>query len=495
MSGFKAVPVMKRANPHIGWAHSTVQFTKMVFCSNPLLKGIFEMTGFGLLALLAASILLLIFSISKWKLHPFLALMGVSLLFALAAGLDLRTIADIIGAGFSDTFTSIGIVVILGALIGSILEKTGAALKLADVMIRLTGKKHPELALMLMGRIVSLAVFCDSAFVILDPIRKSLVRRTQKSSVACTLSLALGLYITQCFLPPAPGPVAAANALYKGIGLEADLILVMGLGLLCSLLPTVAAYCFARRMGRKLLADDEKSAAQTTKQAYEALLAGYGPLPGAFLSFAPILVPILLMAFSSAAGLNGEVPAFIAFLGKPVIALTAGLLMTVWLLKRSNQLHAFYNLTETSLQTIAPILFVIAAGGVLGAVISATELEAFISDHAASLQNLGLLFPFLLAALLKTALGSSTVAITTTAGILSPLMLTLGLNTPMDAAMAVCAIAAGSMTVCHANDSYFWVIVNLGGLKAQDGYRTVTLGTLVIGLAALLNVLLVSLIL
>ena len=453
------------------------------------------MTGFGLLALLAASILLLILSISKWKLHPFLAIMGVSLLFALASGLELTTIADIIGEGFSDTFTSIGIVVILGGLIGSILEKTGAALKLADVTIRLTGKKHPELALLLMGRVVSMAVFCDSAFVILDPIRKSLVRRTQKSSVACTLSLALGLYITQCFTPPAPGPVAAANALYKGIGLEADLVMVMGLGLLSSLLPTIAAYCFARHIGRKILADDEKASAENTEQAYDALLADFGQLPGAFLSFAPILVPILLMALSSAAGMAGEVPALIAFLGKPVIALTAGLMMAVWLLGRSRQLYAFYDLTETSLKTIAPILFVIAAGGVLGAVISATELEAFIRLHAASLQNLGLLFPFLLAALLKTALGSSTVAITTTAGILAPLMLTLDLNTPMDAAMAVCAIAAGSMTVCHANDSYFWAIVKLGGLNAQDGYRTITLGTLIIGLAALLNVLLVSLIL
>ena len=449
------------------------------------------MTGIGLLMLLAASVGLLILSIAKWKLHPFLAIMGVSLLFAMAAGLEWTAIADVIGEGFSSTFTSIGIVVILGALIGSVLEKTGAALKMADVMIRLTGRKHPELALMLMGRIVSMAVFCDSAFVILDPIRRALVRRTGKSSAACTMALSLGLYITQCFTPPAPGPIAAANALYRGMGLETDLLLVIGVGLLCSVLPTIAGYWFACRMcGRVDAADEEETA-----QAYGELLAGYGRLPGAWMSFSPIALPILLMGLSSAAEMTGAAPALILFLGKPMIALTAGLIMAVWLLKRCGKMDAFYDLTETSLKTIAPILFVIAAGGVLGQVISATELEDFIKANASLLQQFGLLFPFLLAALLKTALGSSTVAITTTAGILAPLMPTLGFLTPVDAALAVCAIAAGSMTVCHANDSYFWVVVNLGGMKPQDGYRTQTLGTLATGLAGLLNVLLVSLIL
>ena len=137
------------------------------------------------------------------------------------------------GAGFSGTFSSIGIVIILGALIGSILEQTGAALKLADMTVKLVGQKNPELALELMGWVVSIPVFCDSGFVILDPIRKALVKRTGKSSVACTVALSCGLYISHVFIPPTPGPIAAANTL----GIGDNLLLVIGLGLLCSIFP------------------------------------------------------------------------------------------------------------------------------------------------------------------------------------------------------------------------------------------------------------------
>ena len=139
--------------------------------------------------------------------------MGVSLILALIAGIDLTQIADVIGAGFSGTFTSIGIVIILGALVGVLLEKTGAALKMADCVVKLVGKKHPEAAMIIMGWIVSIPVFCDSGFVILNPIRKALVQRTRKSSVACTVALSMGLYISNCFIPPTPGPNAAANTL------------------------------------------------------------------------------------------------------------------------------------------------------------------------------------------------------------------------------------------------------------------------------------------
>lgn len=439
----------------------------------------------SLLILLAAAVGLLIVSISKWKLHPFLAIMGVSVLFAIISGMELTTIADVIGEGFSSAFTSIGIVIILGALIGSILEKTGAALKVADVTIRLTGKKNPELALLMMGRIVSMAVFCDSAFVVLDPVRKALIKRTGKPDAACTMALSLGLYITQCFIPPAPGPIASANALFGSMGLETDLLLVLGVGMLCSLLPTIVSFLFAIK---------QTVVCERNAEAYDKLISA-STLPGAFMSLAPILLPILLMALSSAAELTGAPPAILVFLGEPMIALASGLLMAILLLQRSGKMDTYYELTESTLRAIAPILLVIAAGSVLGQVIAATDLESIIKAHAASLQNLGLLFPFLLGALLKTALGSSTVAITTTSGILAPLMHTLGFLTPVDAALAVCAIAAGSMTVCHANDSYFWVVVNMGGLKPQDGYRTLTTGTFLAGLTGLINVLLVSLIL
>ena len=204
------------------------------------------MTGLPLILAFVLAVVLMIVAISKFKVHPFLALMGVSVLLALVAGIplvktgDVNGIADVIGAGFSGTFSSIGIVIILGALIGSILEQTGAALKLADMVVKLVGQKNPELALELMGWVVSIPVFCDSGFVILDPIRRALVRRTGTSSVAMTVALSTGLYISHVFIPPTPGPIAAANTLYGGLGMETNLLMVMGIGAACSILPLIA---------------------------------------------------------------------------------------------------------------------------------------------------------------------------------------------------------------------------------------------------------------
>ena len=176
------------------------------------------MTGVPLIIAFVIAIVIMILLISKLKVHPFLAIMAISLVLGIIAGIPLvdKTLEDgtkvsglpsVIGAGFSGTFTSIGIVIILGAFIGTVLEKTGAALKLADMVIRLVGEKHPQLAIELMGWVVSIPVFCDSGFVILNPIRKALVKRTGVSSVAMTVCLSCGLYISHVFIPPTPGPI------------------------------------------------------------------------------------------------------------------------------------------------------------------------------------------------------------------------------------------------------------------------------------------------
>lgn len=453
------------------------------------------MTGIPLLIVFVIAIILMIVAISKWKVHPFLSIMGVSLILAIVAGIDITKIPSVIGAGFSGTFTSIGIVIILGALVGILLEKTGAALKMADCVVKLVGKKHPEAAMIIMGWIVSIPVFCDSGFVILNPIRKALVQRTRKSSVACTVALSMGLYISHCFIPPTPGPIAAANTLFGETGLNTDvnLLLVMGMGAFCSILPMIAGYIFAVLIGKKVKAKDEADASETT-QTYEQLVASYGKLPNAFMSFAPIVVPIILMGLSSAFSMAGSSVPFITFLGTPIIALAVGLILSIIMLGTSGKMGEFYDITNETLKTVGPILFVTAAGGVLGKVISESNLINFIKDNATALESMGLLFPFLLAAILKSAQGSSTVAITTSAGIIAPLMTTLGFVTPAHAALVVVAIGAGAMTVSHANDSYFWVVTNFGEMEPQDGYKTQTLGTLVIGIAAIINVLLASLI-
>lgn len=466
------------------------------------------MSGIGLVIAFILAIIFMIVAISKLKIHPFLSIMAVSLLLGLAAGIplvnitkddgtDILGLANVVGAGFSGTFTSIGIVIILGALIGTILEKTGAAFKLADMVIKLIGPKRPDLAVLIMGWVVSIPVFCDSGFVILNPIRKALVQRTRMSSVAMTVCLSAGLYASHVFIPPTPGPIAAANTL----GVGNNLLLVMGLGALISIPALIAAYFYAKFISKKVHAEDEADIALKDGEiikTYEQVVSEYGRLPNGLLALSPIIIPILLMALGSIASMakwTGILFNISTFLGTPIIALAVGTLFGIWLLTNTKKMKDFYKVTDDTLRMVGPILFVTAAGGVLGKVIAVSGMVQYITANAELLQTVGIFFPFLLAAILKTAQGSSTVAITTTAGIMAPLMGLLGLDSATLSALTVMAIGAGAMTVSHANDSYFWVVTNFGALKPEQGYKTQTMVTLVEGIAAMLGVFILSFIL
>lgn len=462
------------------------------------------MTGFPLIIVFILAIVLMILAIAKLKIHPFIAIMGISLLLGLIAGIPLvdQTAADgtktlglasVIGAGFSGTFSSIGIVIILGALIGSVLEQTGAALKLADMVIRLVGKNNPVLAMELMGWVVSIPVFCDSGFVILNPIRRALVSRTAQSSVAMTVGLSSGLYIAHVFIPPTPGPIAAASTL----GVGENLLLIMGMGALCSVFPLIAGFFYAKYIGKRVKADDEADVG-TAARSYEELVASYGKLPNGLNALAPIIVPILLMAFSSIIGMakvTGIGAEVIRFLGTPIIALAVGTVFAVIQLATCEKMKHFYEITNETLKTVGPILFVTAAGGVLGKVIASSDMVNYIKDHATVLSTMGIFFPFLLAAILKSAQGSSTVSLTTTAGIVAPLLPTLGFASPVRIALVCMAIGAGAMTVSHANDSYFWVVTNFGAMTPEKGYKTQTVATLILGVSAIVEIFILSLLL
>lgn len=457
------------------------------------------MSGIALIITFVIAIAIMIVAISKWNVHPFLALMGVSLLLAIVIGLPLKDIPGVIGSGFSGIFSSIGIVIILGALIGTILEKTGAALKLAEMVVRLVGRKHPQLAMEIMGWVVSIPVFCDSGFVILDPIRKALRKKTQFSSVAMTVALSAGLYTSHVLIPPTPGPIAAAGTL----GIGDNLFLVIVIGTLCSIPSLVVAYFYANYIGKKVKSGEDLGEEEEGVD-YDTLLKSFGDLPNGFLSLAPILMPILAMALgslSAALKWKGAIASLFSFIGTPIIALTIGLLFGILLLSQRSEMKYFSTMTTDTLKVVGPILFITAAGGVLGKVIASAGFVAFMQEHASVLAAVGIFFPFLISAILKTAQGSSTVAITTTAGIMgsiaesSSMMTALGLASPMAAVLTVMAIGAGSMTVSHANDSYFWVVTNFGKLKPEDGYKTQTMVTLLQGLASIIFIWLFSLIL
>lgn len=474
------------------------------------------MSGIALIIIFAAAIAIMVVAISKWHLHPFIAILLTALIFGIVSGIPLPQMTTLIGSGFSKIFAGIGLVIIFGTLMGTILEQSGAALKIADCIIKLLGKRHPVLSMAIMGWVVSIPVFCDSGFVVLNPIREALVKKTQSSPVAMTVALSGGLYLSHVFIPPTPGPLAAAETL----GLSGNLLLVMGMGLLCSIFPMFLLILFSNYIGKRISCSTDAStntassssttsacttdASTNTSSAsstdadriaaeYNAIIEKSGKLPSTALSFAPIIVPIILMSLASilqGAEMQQQLKDVVLFLSNPTIALAIGLLFATFLLKRGS---GFEEMVENSLKRSGPILFITAAGSVLGNIVAGSPLVGFITDNAQVLNGLGLLFPFLVAAMLKSSMGSSSVAIITAAGIVAPFAEAMGLASPIGLTLICMAVGAGSMTVSHSNDSYFWVVTKFGRMDIKSGYKTQTLATLILGLGALAELYIISL--
>ena len=463
------------------------------------------MSGIALIVCFVIAIILMIVMISKFKVHPFLALMSISLVLAVVAGIDLSKIPAMIGVGFSGTFKSIGIVIIFGTIIGTVLEKTGAALKLADMVVKLVGQRRPELAMLIMGWVVGIPVFCDSGFVVLNSIREALYKKISASPVAMSVALSGGLYASHVFIPPTPGPIAAAGTL----GLGGNLLLVIIMGTVVSVPVLVAVYFFSKSIAKSVTISD-KEADATITASYEELLKKFGKLPCGFLSLAPIIMPIIFMAIGSVVDVLAKqgmldkaalLPKIFLFLGNPIIALAIGVIFCVFLLAETKKMREFDHITNESLKIAGPILFITAAGGVLGNVITEAGFVNFIKENASTIKAIGIFFPFIISAVLKTAQGSSTVAIITTASIMgafsadNSLMQTLGFTSEISAALCVMAIASGAMCVSHANDSYFWVVTNFSKMSADQGYRTQTAMTFIMGVVGMISVYILSLVL
>ena len=463
------------------------------------------MSGIALIVCFVIAIILMILMISKFKVHPFLALMSISLVLAIVAGIDLSKIPAMIGVGFSGTFKSIGIVIIFGTIIGTVLEKTGAALKLADMVVKLVGQRRPELAMLIMGWVVGIPVFCDSGFVVLNSIREALYKKISASPVAMSVALSGGLYASHVFIPPTPGPIAAAGTL----GLGGNLLLVIIMGTVVSVPVLIAVYFFSKSIAKSVTISD-KEADATITASYEELLNKFGKLPSGFLSLAPIIMPIIFMAVGSVIDVLAKqgmldkaalLPKIFLFLGNPIIALAIGVIFCVFLLAETKKMREFDHITNESLKIAGPILFITAAGGVLGNVITEAGFVNFIKENASTIKAVGIFFPFIISAVLKTAQGSSTVAIITTASIMgafsadNSLMHTLGFTSEISAALCVMAIASGAMCVSHANDSYFWVVTNFSKMTADQGYRTQTAMTFIMGVVGMISVYILSLVL
>ena len=442
-----------------------------------------------LVIILLLAIIFIVLATSKFKLHPFLSLILAAYGLAFAAGVPSDKIAGFVSAGFGGTLTNIGLVILAGCIIGTILEKSGAAIKMAEVIIKAVGEKRPTLAMSIIGYIVSIPVFCDSGFVILSSLNKTLAKKTKTSLVAMSVALATGLYATHTLVPPTPGPIAAASNLKLD-----NLLLVIVIGILVAIPAVIVGNVFANKVASKYspVADTPLDS-----KTYDEELKRYGKLPSASAAFAPIIVPIILMALGSIAKFPGNpfgaglVKQICVFVGTPVNALIIGMFFAFMLVPKLNE-ETLNGWVGTALKDAAIILVVTAAGGALGNVIKEIKVGDYLGQSLQHL-NIGIFVPFIIAAALKTAQGSSTVAIVTTSALLFPLLQSLGFTTEISKVLVVMAIGAGAMTVSHANDSYFWVVSQFGGMDVKTAYKTQTVATLLQGLTTIMTVFILSL--
>lgn len=448
----------------------------------------------NLILILLGVIAFIVLTTTKFKLHPFLALIIAAFLAAFACGLPADSIAKTIASGFGGILGYIGLVIVLGTIIGVILEKSGAAITMADTVIKVLGERFPTLTMSIIGYIVSVPVFCDSGFVILNSLKESLAKRLKTSSVAMSVALATGLYATHTFVPPTPGPIAAAG----NLGLESNLGLVIGVGVFVAAVAALAGMLWANRFQH--VEPDGIEAADEIQHDWQALKASYGKLPTASQAFAPIFVPILLICFGSIAKFpslplgEGFVFDVLTFLGQPLTALVIGLFLSVRLLKSDNKIEEFGERISQGITAAAPILLITGAGGAFGAVLKATPLGEYLGTTLSAL-GVGIFMPFIVAAALKSAQGSSTVALVTTSALVAPMLTQLGLDSEMGRVLTVMAIGAGAMTVSHANDSFFWVVSQFSRMSVGLAYRAQTMATLVQGVTAMALVYILSLVL
>ncbi|WP_017609954.1 GntP family permease [Nocardiopsis xinjiangensis] len=442
------------------------------------------MTALLILLVLVAGIVLVT---ARWKVSPFLALMGAALLGGFAFGLPPTEIVGTITEAFGSTLGNIGLVILFGTMIGVILERSGAAISMAEALIKVLGTRFPNLTMTLIGYVVAIPVFCDSGYVILNSLRKAITLRTGVSALATSMALMTGLYATHTLVPPTPGPLAAA----ENIGITHNLGLIIALGVPVSAVAALAGLAYASSFSRKeftpLPAEEGDDLA--VQQSWEELRESYGKLPNAFPAFFPILLPLVLICAGSVAELpgapfgEGALLGVVGFLGTPVIALILGLGAAALLLRGRGKLARFNEQMNDSVRVAAPILLITGAGAAFGAVLGASPITDFLEDTLSNL-GLGLAVPFLIAAALKTAQGSSTVALVSTSALVAPILPALGLGSPEGMALSVLAVGAGAMVVSHANDSYFWVVSQLSRIPVGTAYRTLSIATAIEGTAA-----------
>ena len=431
---------------------------------------------------LLITILFIVFSTAKYKIHPFLTLLIASLGMGVISGLDVNFVIKTVTEGFGNTLKSIGIIIACGSIIGTFLEKTGAAKSIASKILQITGSKNSALAMNLTGSIVSIPVFCDSGFVILSTLNNAINKKTGISLSVLGTSLAAGLYATHVFVPPTPGPLAAASI----IGADVGLVLVFGL--LIAIPVSVVGWFWASYYCSRFSINQNINNETLSEQKNDDT--------NLTISIFTIIIPIALITLKSIVNHpaieleNLFINNIISFCGHPIIAMLFGVFIAM-ISATGFSLEQHFDWVSNSLKSAGGIILITGAGGAFGNILRATSLGDTISQSLLGFE-IGLLLPFIIAAFLKTAQGSSTVSIITTSAMVLPLLDSLGLSSEMGKVLTVLSIGAGAMTVSHLNDSYFWIVSQFSNMNTKTALHCHTASTLLQGLTSIILIKILS---
>ena len=419
---------------------------------------------------LIITIVWIIWGTAKMKWHPFVVLLIAAFGLALALGEGAFDAVSLINKGFGGTMSRIGLIILLGAMLGELLEKGGATEVIAFKMVKGLKKLPTTYAMSLIGYVVAIPVFCDAAFILLSPLTKSMSKNAKVSGKALTVALSTGLFAPHVLIPPTPGPLAAAATL----GLN-DLGLLILAGSILALVLVLTGGWFATRMNRQL--QQVNPLEELPEQEVEGSLAR---------AVLPIILPLLLIAGgTSLAGIEGWAAPWIKALSKPEVALAIGVVVALGTAQRKVEQSSWI---LNALRAGGPVLLITAMGGALGGVLKLIDVAGWLEGMVLP-GAFVLALPFTMAAVLKSAQGSSTVAIITTASMMLPLLAPFGLDTEIGKVWVILSLGVGAMTVSHANDSYFWIVSEMGGLSSDEAFRYHTRATALQGIVGGLLVL------
>jgi len=435
-----------------------------------------------LLALVAflGVIVLLLFLIAKWRWHVFFALLIPLLLFGVIPGVQQNNFIDAFETGFGATLGSIGVVIVLGSIIAEALRHTGAIETITRTMVKAVGSKRMPLALTLTGFVLGIAIFSDVAYVILNPLVHSAAKMMGVTIGVMSIGLVGSLQLTHAIVPPTPGPLAAAALLGADIG---KTIMLGGVACFAG---SIAGWIWGQYIigpRIKTLPSDEYAGTNFLEAA------GERQLPGAVASYAPILVPILLISAQSVSRLfldeDHIIRTGLAYVGWPVVALSVGVWLSYRNVRTAEHRKAAKNAwVEEALRVSAMILVVTGLGGSLSEILKATPAVAYISGFFATYGLPSILLPFVIGIIGNIITGSTTVGVITAASLVAPMLGTLGLSP--EAAML--AGASGSVIIKYVNSSYFWVCTSLSRMPVNEAILGYGGATLVGGLASFATV-------